>query len=296
MNKKTRYIALCNSEVYIPLFSHYQWLALFPYDWDVVEFENYFLAIVIQKRYGFNVIRNPHFSPYLSLIPKQNIYIDNNIALDKSKIITTIQKETGVKNISLEFHPSQTEFIKTNENKRTHILDLREEEISKNYKPSLTRQIKKAEKKLSVALSDDFKIVEKLQKLSLARQNKKYTMPEGLGEKLFSYCAQEDKGKLLIASENKNIHAALWIVYDKYYAYYLFGGSDPQFLGSGAMGLLLHHALQFCKSKELHFFDFEGSMEPSIARFFKTFNAKEQAYPFILSNSKSFQFLQKIKP
>jgi hypothetical protein len=65
---------------------------------------------------------------------------------------------------------------------------------------------------------------------------------------------------------------AVWIVWDEKRAYYLLGGySDPMKSGN-AVPLALWHAIQFTAvDLGLPEFDFEGSMVPTIERFFRKF-------------------------
>lgn len=65
-------------------------------------------------------------------------------------------------------------------------------------------------------------------------------------------------------------HASAIIVYDHRCAYYLAGGADPSLRGSGAQSLLLWSAIVRA-SRLSNAFDFEGSSNASIERFFRGF-------------------------
>ena len=70
----------------------------------------------------------------------------------------------------------------------------------------------------------------------------------------------------------------MWLCYDDQNAYYLAGGTDAKFYGSGSMSLLLWKAIQ--ESIVLHkkVFDFEGSMVNNVNKFFKNFGTQEIEY------------------
>lgn len=68
-------------------------------------------------------------------------------------------------------------------------------------------------------------------------------------------------------------HGSAIIVHDERSAYYLAGGADPDFRGSGAQSLLLWSAIERVSRLSLAF-DFEGSSNPHIERFFRSFGAR----------------------
>ena len=66
--------------------------------------------------------------------------------------------------------------------------------------------------------------------------------------------------------------SGVWIVWDEKRAYYLLGGYGDLATSSNAVALTLWHAIQFTAvNLKLSEFDFEGSMIPSIERFFRKF-------------------------
>ena len=71
--------------------------------------------------------------------------------------------------------------------------------------------------------------------------------------------------------------SAIYIVWDANSAYYLLGGSDPNFRSSGANSLLLWEAIKFASGVTKRF-DFEGSMIEPIERYFRGFGATQKPY------------------
>ena len=86
-----------------------------------------------------------------------------------------------------------------------------------------------------------------------------------------------------VDSQN-NLHAALYLVYDKNAAYYLLGGADPEFRSSGAMYLNVFEAIKYSASFT-NKFDFEGSVVPQIESMFRSFGAFQKQYFRISKNN-----------
>jgi len=80
-----------------------------------------------------------------------------------------------------------------------------------------------------------------------------------------------------------NLHAALYLVYDKNCAYYLLGGADPEFRSSGAMYLNVFEAIKY-SADFTDRFDFEGSVVPQIESMFRSFGATQKQYFRIIKN------------
>lgn len=89
---------------------------------------------------------------------------------------------------------------------------------------------------------------------------------------------------LFTVDEENNLHAALYLVYDKNSAYYLLGGADPKFRSSGAMYLNVFEAIKY-SAKFTNKFDFEGSVVPQIESMFRSFGASQKQYFRISKNN-----------
>jgi GNAT acetyltransferase-like protein len=65
---------------------------------------------------------------------------------------------------------------------------------------------------------------------------------------------------------------AVWIAWDDKRAYYLLGGYDSSAKSNNALALAMWRAIEFAATGlKLPEFDFEGSMIPSVERFFRKF-------------------------
>ena len=113
---------------------------------------------------------------------------------------------------------------------------------------------------------------------SFLRQGRKIPYSLSFLRRLDEACAQRNSRKSFFAIDNTgNIHAAVYVVWDQFSAYYLMGGGDPKYRTSGAHSLLLWETIKFT-SKFVSSFNFEGSMIEPVERFFRAFGAEQKPY------------------
>ena len=82
---------------------------------------------------------------------------------------------------------------------------------------------------------------------------------------------------LFAVDGEKNIHAAMFLVFDHDTAYNLLFGTDFNRVKSGAPSLLMWRAIQTA-SEKVQRFDFEGSRLPTIQPFFQGFGGTPTPY------------------
>lgn len=301
MSTKEIYIDFCLKHN-VPLFFKPFWNNQFAENWEVIIASEknamLFFIYYAESKYGFKFIRNHFLTPYSGLIFSDNI--DQAI---KIKLIESIIKQIPVcDELHIDLHPS---LILKNilipyqiKIKRTNILTLTDiDKIKKNYKPSLKRQLQKAANNLVIEESNDIKSMFSLFEKTFKKQNKNNSIPFTAFKKTWLTCKKNNCGKLFFAVDvHNNKHAAIFIVYDETTSYYLAGGSDIEFYGSGAMGYLLHHCINLSINIQKLYFDFEGSMLPNVDRFFKTFSPEETEYYNISKiNSAILKIIKNIK-
>jgi hypothetical protein len=139
---------------------------------------------------------------------------------------------------------------------------------------SCRRAIRKAQKQLQVRDDLPLDAVLRTASLSFSRQNRAVPYEQSVVVKAVD-AARQHAGVLTLAAEDPQgiTHASALIVYDQRVAYYLLGGADPQLRSSGAQSLLLWEALRRLHAT-VRIFDFEGSSNPNIERFFRGFGAR----------------------
>lgn len=82
---------------------------------------------------------------------------------------------------------------------------------------------------------------------------------------------------LSVNDEDGVLYAAAFVVWDKRFLYYLVPTYDIRHKESGASALLVLEAMKLAREKQVHF-DFEGSMERGIAKYYQQFGSKAVAY------------------
>ena len=161
----------------------------------------------------------------------------------------------------------------------SYILSLKgENEISDSYQPKRRQQIRRAERDgLLVEKIKDKKVILDLISQTYARQKKKVALLRV--EKIISTFLNSGKGYGFVTYKDSIPLAGYFCVQDSRTAYYIFGGYDANRKHIGAGPLAMDACIREAKKRELLNFDFEGSMVPSIANFFKEFGGVKVEYP-----------------
>lgn len=104
-------------------------------------------------------------------------------------------------------------------------------------------------------------------------------------ERLHRAASRAGQGEILTARIDGQPVASVFIVWDSRRTTYLVGGADTDKRSSGAMSLLLWESIRRASSRS-ESFDFEGSMLPGVARFFRTFGAQPVPYLRVVGGSR----------
>lgn len=148
-----------------------------------------------------------------------------------------------------------------------------------NIRPTRRHEIRKAYESLTVQSSEDWKLLYQLIDEVFLYRNAKRQIHQDMVETLFRAAQSEQACQMWVATDKDgNPHAAILLLYDSTTAYNLLLGSDPAMRQSGAVSLLLWHAIRWAKEQGLTHFDFEGSHLPGVEPFFRSFGA--EAWPY----------------
>jgi hypothetical protein len=143
---------------------------------------------------------------------------------------------------------------------------------------NVRREVRKARKRVEVVEGlgvDRFHDV-----LSKTYERQSIAIPHSLRElaRLAEACEARDAGTMLFArDEAGQIHATVWVVWDRNGAYYLLAGAEPNLRTSGAGSLLAWEAIERA-GRHTDVFDFHGSMLQPVERFFRAFGAQQTPY------------------
>ncbi len=150
--------------------------------------------------------------------------------------------------------------------------------IWSNFSTRTRNAIRKAEKTVSIDADARPQDIYQLLQLTYANQGRSAGYPCHVLARAAEAALSRDQGRLWIARDAEGRqHAGILLVWNRDVAYYLASGSDPALRASGAMCLLMWHAIQFA-AKVSRCFDFEGSMQPGIELFLRGFSPVQAPY------------------
>lgn len=138
------------------------------------------------------------------------------------------------------------------------------------------RKVKKAQSSgLVVKHTDNLRIIYDLVSNTFQRKGRRFPYDFSLLQHLDMELVRRNRRMILTAQdEGHNTVAALYLVWDNRSMYYLLGGFDPAYNQTYASTLLMWHAIKMAMGMGLDF-DFEGSMNQGIERFFRSFGARQ---------------------
>ena len=162
------------------------------------------------------------------------------------------------------------------------------EDLFHSCKESLRRNIRLAEKNLRIAAEPDLcETLFEFQKATLSskRVAQPYTASEM--QQLLDACIEHNAGTLWAARDvvSGDLKAIVWNVWDVNSSYYFMGAKNPDAEDNTAMAALLWHSMLEGKRRGNTIFDFEGSMDPGVERFFRGFGARRELYLVLHRNS-----------
>lgn len=292
MSTKDQYLLYCESGAYVPLFFKPCWLDQFDIPWQVqailLRGEQHFLVYFEERKLGFRFLRNPPITPYHGLLP-----IPASRALNQEDMGDFFRQLPPCDEVNLDCWPGlfqEQEAPLYGSFRRTNILELTSlDELFHAFKPSLQRQIRKAERNLLVNSKVDPGRFVALYKRSMEQRGIPVSVHEELLLSMINRSLRQGYGNVLFAEDAQQaLHAALFFVWDEERVYYLLGGTDKAYYGSGAMGFLLWQVIQFATEKQKQYVDFEGSDDEGIHRFFQTFSPSVISYLHLQKQDSGF--------
>jgi len=243
----------------------------------------------VQHRLGISILRNPRLSPYLGPLvffppDLKERYQDAYEQEVTEQLLGSLPKALvwrlslwpGYKQLGLFM---QREFgIGV---RQTFLLGLQQTEaaIFSGFKEATRRNIRVAQGKMTVAEEPDaLDALLQFQAYLLEGKGLHQTFSLAQAQSLLAACLRENAGALWVARAEGQIQAIVWNVWDRQTRYYFMGAMNPEGDSSKAMSLLLWHCIQEAKKRGNHTFDFEGSMDPGVERFFRNFGGARTLY------------------
>lgn len=309
MNSKEQYLSQQQLQQNLPIFCQPWWLDIVSNNWDVVlaKHEGKITGIwpfSMDKRWGLNIVRNPLLTPYLGpffFYPDQ-IPEHQKTAFEESTFKAMWQQLPRWDSFDMEATTSFTHYQlfldKGFEHtpKITYEIDLgrTEEKLFAAINSNHRNLIKQASQSNEIVEGNEYlPFLLQLHKETFSRKNKPYPFQPSVVEKLVKESQTINRGSLFAMKDGQNsITAGIFTVWDKEKMYLLLSAVDVKKAHPGAVRSLIWHAIKTARSNGLKTFDFEGSMDPGIAAFFKRFGGERKTY---LCASKNKSVLWKIK-
>lgn len=282
MTNKTAYNSIAHL---LPLFHQPWWLdAVCSGKWDValVKEQEKIVAVwpyQLEKKWGFTMLRNPLLTAYLG--PFFLVEASDDLLL---KLWNQLPKASMLQWTCFpEF--LLVDFLKTKninyQKRRTYYIDLKESEevIWSKIFPKRKNDIRKAQQDLVLRHSDiDVDLFAQWHQRSFNEKGKTYPFSVSFLKKIF-LTATENKSSFSLSAfdQQNNCIAQVWLAYDQDKMYYLLSATAAE-THRGAVALLIWTAILEAKTKSLSIFDFEGSLDEGIAKFFQRFGGIEKSY------------------
>jgi len=316
LNAKQKYRLLCEQEPSIPIFSKAWWLDAVAGDsWDVVLVENNngilaSLPFVIKKRFGLTILTQPKLTQTLGpwLRPSTAKYA-KQLAQEKDLLQALFDQLPPHAYYGQNWHHTRTNWLplywkgyQQTTRYTYRINDLSDlDTIYSNFENNSKKNIKNAIEKYGLIVIEDCPLDDflELNDMVFKRQNKATPYSRDFVRKLDKSLLKNKARKIFIAcDQDGRKHGAMYLIWDKFSAYALMGGSNPVLRESGAISLCRWEAIKFAATVTKSF-DFEGSMLEGVERSYRCFATVQTPY-FAVSktNSKLLQvywFLQSLR-
>ena len=245
------------------------------------------LPYVSKQRWRWRLLEMPRMTPYLGpwLRPSTAKYA-NRLSEEKDLMGELIAGLPPFATFQQTFHPGITNWLPFlwNGFRQTTLYTYRfedtgdPEKLWSGTRDNVRTDVKKARKQVEVEESDDFEQVIRMQKLALGRQDMRLSLSDEFMRAFGAGCAEHGASKLLLARDAQGrVHACVYLLWDRHTVYYYTGGGDPELRNSGAASLLVWKAIEFASAQGKRF-DFEGSVNEPIERFFRAFGAAQTPF------------------
>lgn len=257
-------------------------------EWEGLVMGNYkaVMPLVFKRKFGVDYLYQPFFTQQLGVFT--SLPITKNLV---NKFIDFIPKKYQYIDINL----NEINDISENEqiSKRTnHFLDLNLDYalLKANYSKNTLRKLKKAENNDLLIINNikpekfvEFYLKHTASKVKNFDEKHQYTMLRII-YKALSY----QTGALVgIADKNQELLAVNFLLFHPTRIINLLPSSSPEGNKQDAMVFLINHLFQR-NANQRKIFDFEGSMIPGVAQFYKGFGAEEINYYRLKRNNLPF--------
>jgi hypothetical protein len=301
MSSKSSYKKICEEQKGLPVFMQPWWLdAVCGEAWDAVVFKKGehvagAWAYPAEQKLGVAIRRNPLLTPYLgpAVFYPEGLK-ESNYDHYEHEVVTALMEQlppADVWHLAITPGIKQAGIFKNNgltpQVQQTFLLDLKasEETLQTNMKDTTRRNIRSGEKEIIISNEPGLlKELFKFQKETLSGKGKQSVITLKYLQRVMDACLANNAAALWVAKIENNTQAIVWHVWDEQCSYYLMGGQSQESNSYKAMSALLWHAVKEAKKKGNSTFDFEGSMDAGVERFFRGFGGQRALYLVLQKN------------
>lgn len=300
MSFKDRYRDFCRTEKSVPLFLKDWWLDAVCPDWEVaVAFNGDKISGIwpyrVERKINISIIRDQVLTPYMGpyVFYPHDLKPSKRDSFQHETITALLESMPDVKVWHVSSFPGLkqvglfADYEFDVQAKQTFIMPLHEEveDVFNRLHEDYRRNVRRADKELTI--TNEPEMLQQLwgyQKATLDRKQVRTLFTQTQIQGMLNACLEHDSAAVWVARRNDEIQAIVWQVWDEHTAYYLMGSNNPQTRDNRAMTALLWHAIKHAKLTGKSGFDFEGSMDPGVEKFFRNFGGKRQLYLVLRKN------------
>lgn len=313
MSSKERYKQFCDLQQKMSIFSQSWWLDIVcgSNNWNVALIEKGGQIQASLPYYKRNIkgriyLQRPPLTPFLGpniAYPDGQSY-SKRLSWEKEALDSLFEQLPAFAFFEQHFSPSFKNWLPLywrgfqQSTRYTYVIDATnfDEYLAEVLPSTRRRRIKKANAHgVKVYESDDIETFYDLNKKTFARQGVKIPYSWELVKNLYQESKKRKAVRLLFASLEEKVIAAGFYVLDEHSVYYLMGGIDPEVTDVGAMDLVQLKGIELALNSKKQF-DFEGSMMPSIEKYFRSFGATQcQYFQISKTNSKLLRLKRLVK-
>lgn len=295
MSHRETFRRWCAQRSDIPLFLSAEWLDTIADEahWDVAlvgqpNDVQAFLPYFHKRKMGFDIITMPPLTPYLGpwLHYPEGQKQASRLSFEKKMMDALIAQLPATDRFVQYFHPAVTNWLPfhwqgfSQTTRYTYIIpDLSDmDAVYDGLQGNIRREIKKAEAQLTVTRAEEVNTLFDLLKKDFDLKKEKLPISRKYLTGIFKAAQAAGSGAVFHASDaSGRTVSAVFIVWDSSSAYYLAGAVLPEARTSGVMSLLLWEAIRH-SSTVTRAFNFEGSINEPIERFFRAFGGMQMPY------------------
>lgn len=248
------------------------------------------MPYTLHKKLCFTSIMPPNLTPHSGII---FLYNKNEDLLKKQKIEDAayyyFAKEIKKLKLSAFFYNLQTSNLYPTslerqgfiiEKRITYKISLVQENILKTFSSRRRSQINKAAKYIKISVCRlPLKEIYSLFSQTFIKKNISIPYSEYYFTKLVSCVRSHKQGEVFQAVDNENnINAIIFVIWDNNICYFIASATIDEYKKNNALALLHYKIMLKMQNKNVQYYDFEGSMIPSIAEYFSTFGTKTYEY------------------